>query len=39
VVGVVAHVYGGLKTETVGGNSTLGITGNYDVDASRIDLN
>jgi len=39
VVGAVVHIYGGVKSETVAGNSTLGISGNYDVDAARIDLN
>ena len=39
VVGAVTHLYGGIKLETVAGNSTLDISGNYDVDAPRIDLN
>jgi len=39
VLGAVVHIYGGVKSETVAGSSTLGITGNYDVDAARIDLN
>jgi len=47
VVGAVAHIYGGIKTETVAGNvietfsgnQTTAVSGNVDIDAARIDLN